>query len=132
MKIWTYLLIVAALLLAAHAHASTAFSFWANTDGTWQCPSYCIGFSTDDPAHSIGSIDVSPGAVVLVGGVWVQSYNYNIFVDGVSHVAHNITRQPFVAGTGTFTVNFTIVVIKQANGHRTTYLHANSGSVLLP
>lgn len=71
--------LVLAALCVGYANAATSFSFAANTDGTYTCSTYCIGFETSDPAHTVDYVNVQLSSNSPV------AYKITLSVDGVSY-----------------------------------------------
>lgn len=135
MKILSYIAIVLALLLAGYANAATSFTFSPATDGTYVCPSYCLGFTTSDPAHSIEYINVQAGPLVLIGGVYTNTYALTLGIDGsVYHATSYGSGQAFSAPGLMASVNWATSRTCTGSGkgqHCTNRYHANTGSLAL-
>jgi hypothetical protein len=118
-------LILSTLLLAGVAQASD-FTFTQNTDGTWTCPSYCVGYTTSDLSRSIDYVNVLSGTA--------GTYSFTISLDGTAYHALNATS-PFTVSGVTFSVNFTTTRTCTHSGRGQTCVtryHATDGSVSGP
>jgi hypothetical protein len=118
--------ILALSLLLSGAVQASDFTFTQNTDGTWTCPSYCTGYTTSDPSHSIDYVNVLSGTA--------GTYSFTISLDGTAYHALNATS-PFTVSGVTFAVNFTTTRTCTHSGRGQTCVtryHAVDGSVSAP
>ena len=91
-KIGFWIIIAALVGFAGYALAGTSFNFAAAADGTYLCPSYCQGFVTDDPAHTVGYVNIQLGTPYAP-----QYYNVTMSVDGATYKGTTYDpAQPFV------------------------------------
>jgi hypothetical protein len=82
--------------LATAAQASTDFTFGAAADGSYSCITYCTGFATTDPAHTVGAAGVTWNGA---------TYRLMVQVDGVSYVGAVTAQQQVVQLTEQDIVN---------------------------
>lgn len=109
--------------------AANAWDFNQNTDGTWVCPSYCTGYHTTDPAHTVNLVNVNNGTVQYVNGVWQQSHTFTVNVDGVNYQKVN-GFSPFTVNGVTFDVRF--YSVKGCTVNRPCYHNYATGGTISP
>ncbi len=117
---------ILALLLASSLAQAADFTFSPAIDGSYVCPSYCMGFVTSDPAHTVDYINITSGTL--------GTNTFTVSVDGVVYQKQNAVS-PFSVNGATFGINFTTTRTCTHSGRgQTCYTryHANTGSVSTP
>lgn len=130
MKTLTALTLLAAAFFCGYANAATTFTF-AASDG-YTCPSYCLGFATSDPAHTVGYVNVQLNSVYAP-----SQYKITMSVDGVTY--QGITYDPstmFTLTAGSTSIAASVVFTTtrtcthSGRGQTCTWrFHATSGAV---
>lgn len=131
MKIISYIL----LACIGTANAATSFTFAPAPNATYVCPSYCMGFITSDPAHTVDFVTIGNGPMVLVGGVWTSTYTLTLGIDGVTYRGASLgSGQSFSAPGLMASVTWTSSRTCTHSGRGqtcTTRYYGNTGSVAL-
>jgi len=129
----TMLIAMLATLGFGVAQASTDFTFAPAADGSYTCYTYCVGFDSSDPNHTVEAASAFGGRyMVEVDGVTYTSYtNGGVFneVDLVNGIA--VTGPRTLIATIQYTTKRTCVRSGRVP-HCTTYQYAYAGSVSLP
>lgn len=134
-KLLSYIVLAACVLFIGTANAATSFTFAPATNGTYVCPSYCMGFTTSDPAHTVDFVTIGNGPMVLVGGVWTSTYTLTLGIDGVTYRGTSMgSGQSFSAPGLMASVTWTSSRTCTHSGRGqtcTTRHYGNTGSVAL-
>lgn len=104
------------LVSGGAAQAGTDLTFAAATDGTFVCKTYCVGYVTDNPAHTVDSVYLQKRS----GSYYV----FNVSVDGKIYTGSGWSVIPSVltASDGSY-------ILAATNSYNQQYQCAHSGRV---
>lgn len=129
---------LALLALSSVSQAGT-FTYSPATDGSYRCITYCTGFVTSDPAHTVQYVNLqlySAGLYRITMSVDSVTYS-GIYADPTQQnqlVEQSIVNGVVVHGSRTILASANYTTKRTCTGsgrgqHCTTWYFANSGSV---
>ena len=133
------------LFVVTRASAATDIGFSPATDGTYRCITYCTGFTTDDPAHSVQYVNLQyAGAPGFTVTVQVDGKTYQGTTPLLPPVGVALINREFDSATQSFTSDNSYVITtlsytlkrtctRSGRGqHCTSWYFVTGGSVTLP
>jgi hypothetical protein len=124
---------IALTLFSGTALAGTTFNFSPAKDGSYYCPTYCMGFVTDNPKYTVPWVNIYQGwPLFSVNGVTYRSTKIG---DG-TFVNTDGTCATFKAPcklSAVITYYYTYTRVNSGRAHYTiAHLHVTGGTIKIP